>query len=416
LKDLNLKVVERDILERINKKIFDENSFEDIFDMFFDNINQILPCERLDIFIKEENGARVEISRVRVNYSNILMAEGYTIDVPGTVFEQILALKAPYIINLIEDRVKFENNKMLDLLVGEGMRWCSIVPVVTAGNVLGFLSCCTSQANVYSERQAELFEEVARLLRYPMERVFQRTQIDLNYKAYMEMLAFVAHELKSPISSIITLTQTLAEGYYGKIGEKQQEILRRIIKKGEYLHEMSSQYINLSRFESNIMEMEIKLVDFVDDIIEPIIDILLPQIDERAIKLERDYQDVVFPVRCDPDLIKIVVMNLLSNGIKYGNKGGILRLTIEKKYKKFKLTVWNEGPGFSEQEKHRLFKKFSRLLATELIERKGSGIGLYVTWKIIQLHCGRIYAESEQGSWARFIIEIPQYQDLCIIE
>ena len=179
---------------------------------------------------------------------------------------------------------------------------------------------------------------------------------------------------------------------------------------------MSNQYLNLSRFESSMMELKPQLVDFIDDVVEPTIELVAPQIDERGVKLERDYPDTVFPVRCDPNLIKIVMLNLLSNAIKYGNKKGELAITIKKLYRRFSVSVWNEGPGFSESEKRRLFKKFSRLEAKELIERKGSGIGLYMSWKIVQMHGGRIYAESEQGTGARFTVELPQHMDFCIVE
>jgi len=110
--------------------------------------------------------------------------------------------------------------------------------------------------------------------------------------------------------------------------------------------------------------------------------------------------------------MKIVMMNLIGNGIKYGNRGGTLRVSLSKSYKKYEVSVWNEGPGFSEEERYRLFKKFSRLQATELADRKGSGIGLYVSWRIVRLHGGRIFAESQQGSWARFTVELPQYPEM----
>jgi len=261
-----------------------------------------------------------------------------------------------------------------------------------------------------------LLAETATMLQFQFERQQQADRIEKNYRAYMEMLSFVSHELKSPISSIVTLVQTMVNGYYGKMDEKQREILDRILKKAEYLNAVSSQYLNLSRFESSRIDVQPKLVDFIDEVVEPVIDILLPQITERKVTLERDYAETVFPVRCDPDMMKIVIMNLVGNGIKYGNQKSRLRISLVKGFKKFSLSVWNEGPGFSEQERHLLFKKFSRLKAAELIERKGSGIGLYVSWKVVQLHCGRLTADSEHGSWARFTVEMPQYLDLCIVE
>jgi len=72
------------------------------------------------------------------------------------------------------------------------------------------------------------------------------------------------------------------------------------------------------------------------------------------------------------------------------------------------VTVWNEGPGFPESERGKLFRKFSRLQVPELLRRKGSGVGLYTSWRIVNLHGGRISARSEPGAWAEFSFTIPQ--------
>jgi signal transduction histidine kinase len=416
LKESDITPGEHDILSSIGRKAAEGTGLEEIIGTIFTDLRRIMPCNRLDIGMVEENGLRVVIRSVRTDYEPVEASVGYTIDIPGSSYQRALDVRAPFISDPGEHERDFDNHEFSDLLAGEGIRSHIIVPVTAGDIVIGVLSCGSRESGSYAEHHGGLLVEAAKLLRYPVEKAYQADQIEKNYRAYMEMLSFVSHELRSPISSIITLTQTLSDGYYGKLDDRQREIIQRVIKKAEYLHAMSSQYLNLSRFESSMMDLQPRLVDFIDDIIEPVIEILAPQIEERGIKLERKYRETVFPVRCDTDLVKIVMMNLLSNGIKYGNRGGILRITLEKGFKKFLVDVWNEGPGFSEREKHRLFKKFSRLQAAELIDRKGSGIGLYVSWKIVQLHCGRIYAESEQGAWARFTMELPQYQDLCIIE
>jgi signal transduction histidine kinase len=70
--------------------------------------------------------------------------------------------------------------------------------------------------------------------------------------------------------------------------------------------------------------------------------------------------------------------------------------------------VWNEGPGFPDADRPKLFRKFSRLDAPELNRRKGTGVGLYTSWRLVQLHGGRIDADSRPGEWAEFIVTLPQ--------
>lgn len=407
---------ERGLFAAMAGTITEAKNLGEALDRIFQGLAAMVPCERLDAGLLEEDGHRLVIQTVKASYEPVLVTDGYTVDIPGSFYERCIESGRPFISNPAEHRREFETLELSQLLADEGINSHIVVPVAPNGTVLGTLSCGARRGGAFTGHHGVLLAEAARLLQYQIEKAVQADRIEKNYRAYMEMLSFVAHELKSPISSIMTMVQTLGEGYYGKMDERQRDILDRILKKAEYLNAVSSQYLNLSRFEGTMMEPNPRLVDFIDDVLEPIIDILLPQIEERKVRLERDYGSTVFPVRCDPDLLKIVVMNLVGNGIKYGNRGGALRISLVKEFKKFSLAVWNEGPGFSEQEKHLLFKKFSRLKAAELIERKGSGIGLYVSWKIVQLHCGRLTADSERGSWARFTMEMPQYMDLCIVE
>jgi signal transduction histidine kinase len=110
----------------------------------------------------------------------------------------------------------------------------------------------------------------------------------------------------------------------------------------------------------------------------------------------------------DADLLKIVVINLLSNAAKYGFQQGRIELSVELTDGILRFSVFNEGPGWPESEQPRLFKKFTRLQTEELQRRKGTGVGLYTCWRIARLHGGRIFAESKHGEWARFTCEIPQ--------
>ena len=416
MKDFSITTAERDVLEKINLNITKGDTLEEIIDLIFPDLCHILPCNRLDIGLLEENGRRLIIRLVKTDYEPLQVVAGYAADVPGSFYQQVIDSRAPAIYDCSNQSFETGDSELVGLLSGEGISACVTTPFISGIGVIGTLSCGFRGSNPYSEHHCLLLEEITKLLRYTLEKTYQNDQIEKHYQAYKEMLGFVAHELKSPISSIITLTRTMADGYYGKMEKKQSEILQRVIKNAEYLDAISNQYMNLSHFESNVMELRPQLVDFVDDVIEPAVELLLHQIEERAVKLERDYEDTVFPVLCDPDQIKIVMLNLLGNAIKYGNKNGLIRISLIKAYKKFSVTVWNEGPGFAEQEKNRLFKKFSRLEAKELINRKGSGIGLYMSWKIVQMHGGWILAESEHGSWAQFTVALPQHMDFCIVE
>jgi len=218
------------------------------------------------------------------------------------------------------------------------------------------------------------------------------------------------------LASIITLGRTITSGYFGEISDKNKEMVNRIVKKTEYLHNIALEYLNLSRFESGVFNIKQQEVFFIEDVVIPSIEFVETNINEKNMKIIINNNIHDLKVVCDPELIKIVLNNLLSNAVKYGYPDKKIILTVDADENILHVSVWNEGPGFPENEKIKLFRKFSRINTPELMEQSGHGVGLYVTWKIIQLHSGHIWAKSELGKWAEFIFEIPLRMDQCLIQ
>lgn len=224
--------------------------------------------------------------------------------------------------------------------------------------------------------------------------------------SYIEMFSFISHELKSPLDSIITLGRALTQGYLGEISEKHINYIERMIKKAEYLRNITKKYLNFACFENSNLNIIKTKINFVNELLKESLEIVNSQIIEKNISIELDLQSDEYFIECDYDLMQVVMVNLISNGIKYGNRNGLLKISI-KKMENLEVSVWNEGPGFNENDKNNLFQKFSRLEKKELKKEKGTGIGLYMTWKIIQLHKGKIEANSKENEWACFTFNIP---------
>ena len=113
----------------------------------------------------------------------------------------------------------------------------------------------------------------------------------------------------------------------------------------------------------------------------------------------------------DPNLLKIVLTNLLNNAIKYGTKDTIIKVDVKEENGKCVLSVFNRGVGISKEDvEEKLFKKFSRLKQKGTEGVKGSGLGLFICNSIIEKHNGSISVESEPGEWARFTITLPGSQ------
>ena len=274
--------------------------------------------------------------------------------------------------------------------------------------VLGVLFLSAREPKVYTPYHARLWRALAERISQAVEKAWRIEQLTAANQAYNEVLAFVSHELKNPVASMMTDARVLVDGYLGELELRQSQKLERLIKKGGYLLDLIGEYLDLARMEGGSLRLNAAEISLVEEVLEPSFEIIQPQFQDRHMRLERQYPERPGPVVCDPSLLKIVLVNLLGNAVKYGQEGGLIRLRYERLPDHFRVSVWNEGPGFASEERPRLFRKFSRLQSPELKARKGTGVGLYTSWRIAHLHGGRMDATSKQGAWAEFSLEIPQ--------
>lgn len=109
----------------------------------------------------------------------------------------------------------------------------------------------------------------------------------------------------------------------------------------------------------------------------------------------------------DMDLLRIVAVNLIDNGVKYGFDNITVQVNVAVEDGDVVMSVKNPGVGFTKEQARKLFQRFSRLKQKGTEDRRGTGLGLYLTWWIVQKHGGRISADSEPGKWAQFTVRLP---------
>ncbi len=407
---------ERKILGRINDRVAGGKSLTEILDYIFIEANLIIPCDRLDMAFVEDDDRRMVLRYVKARYKPVYLGVGFASDIAGGSIQKVFRSGYPSIIHDMEFHAR--NNPQSDsarLLVREKIRSSMVCPLVVENRPVGMLMCRSRRPGAYGEHEVRLQTAFARRLGQAVEKAYRIEQLSSAMQSYMEMLSFVSHEVKNPVSSIIMLGKTLASGYFGTMEERQREIVERMVKRAEYLLNLTGEYLNLAHFETGKFHLRPRETDFFKDAVSHSLEIIATMAEERGMRVETIIDPALPTVTCDPELMKIVMTNLLSNAVKYGNRGGLLRLTISAGDHRMLVSVWNEGPGFPESEKIRLFRRFSKLQTPELMERRGHGVGLYVTWKILQLHGGRIWADSRHGEWAEFAFEIPLRMDQCLL-
>jgi len=258
------------------------------------------------------------------------------------------------------------------------------------------------------------FDEMAEQLQRQREqieadrRALEKLNEDLQTtnRNYMEMLGFVSHELKNPLSSAIMNVHTVKDGYVGPLNETQKAALESVAKSLRYFREMIANYLDLSRLEKGELRVNPTRVALQSDVVAPIVEGLARALQEKRMTLENEIPPTL-ELNADRDLLRIVYDNLLSNAIKYGREGGKIVLTARANDGTVTLSVWNEGDGIPEDKMNLLFKKFSRIPGTSSAGKKGTGLGLYICKEIVEKHGGKIWAESQVGAWTKFTFELP---------
>ncbi|MFZ9010296.1 MAG: cache domain-containing protein [Anaerohalosphaeraceae bacterium] len=211
-------------------------------------------------------------------------------------------------------------------------------------------------------------------------------------KSYMDLLGFVAHELKGLLASAVINAYSLRDGYLGMINFKQKKAVDSICRNLDYLDATVRKFLNLSRIERG--NLEINKTEFLlsRDVFEVSIQAFSKL--QRTRKLVIDNQiDPSLMICADKDLMQIVANNLVNNAIKYGTDSGQILLTSRDKGEFVTIEVYNDSRPITEAMKDQLFKKFSRLDVPEKKAVKGSGLGLYITKQIVEAHGGSIRVE-----------------------
>ncbi|MBN1852017.1 MAG: GAF domain-containing sensor histidine kinase [Pirellulales bacterium] len=401
---------EKAILQTVNRRVAAGNSIHEVIDFLFESTRSICSCDRLGTAFVEENGVRVTAHDVVAAYEPVLLKKPYSEDLKGSSLRQVIERGTPRIINDLEQYLRENPNSISTrLIVKEGIRSSMTCPLTVDGRQAGLLFRSARQPNAYRDRDVRMHQAIAERLSQAVEKAHRIEQLESANKSYSEMLGFVSHELKSPVASIVTNAKVMLDGYVGDLTPKQREMIEPMVRKGEYLLGLIREYLDLARVEGHQVRFQPSIVnDFQQIVLEPAIEIVLPQIKQKRMALVRDIPDGPLEVTGDPNLLKIVLVNLLDNAAKYGRDEGEIRIQFQRESDAVRISIWNEGLGFSMSERAKLFRKFSRIQRPDLMQQKGTGVGLYSCWKIIQLHGGRITADSEEGHWAEFSFWIPQ--------
>jgi two-component system, NtrC family, sensor kinase len=230
-------------------------------------------------------------------------------------------------------------------------------------------------------------------------------KLEVLNRNYLDLVGFVSHELKGILSSIVLNAYNLRKEYLGPMNEPQKKALANISRNLDYLSSTVKNFLNLSRIEKDEIMLKKTMANLKEQVFDISIESFLQLAQEKNMTLDVQVNPNII-LDMDIGLIQIVVNNLLSNAIKYGAQGGIIKITTKLKPGILEVEVYNDGRPIASIDIDKLFKKFSRLMYAGTEKVKGTGIGLFITHKIIEQHGGEIWVEPKNaGNSFKFTIK-----------
>lgn len=326
----------------------------------------------------------------------------------------------------------------LDYLVALGVRSLDLCCLEVRGEPLGVLLMAYRRENTMSRNDLTRFEEFCqgaavaianartqeRVSAYTerLEELVQQRTADLAVQtaraeeanhAKSQFLANMSHELRTPLTAIVGYSSVLVDGVFGALTDKQQDAINAISRSSEHLKNLIDDVLNLARIESGKEQAEPDNVS-VRDLLHQTHKLMMQTALGKGVMLQPiTVVDEVLNavVYVDPKHIHQIVINLMSNAVKYTPKGGKVWITAELVVDKVKILIHDTGVGIPPSKVAKLFERFERGEDAYSKSQEGTGIGLNLTRKLVELNGGRIGVESQEGTGSIFWLLLPLAAD-----
>jgi signal transduction histidine kinase/HAMP domain-containing protein len=304
-------------------------------------------------------------------------------------------------------------SRVKDALLRFGYRSLLAVPLLVENQVVGALVVNRKMAGAFADRTIELLRTFATQSALALQnaRLFQEIedkgrQLEVANQHKSEFLASVSHELRTPLNAIIGFSEVMLERMFGDVNEKQEEYLNDILSSGRHLLSLINDILDLAKIEAGRMELE--AADFnLPQALDNTLILVRERALRRGIALERTVDERLGEVKGDERKIKQVLLNLLSNAVKFTPEGGRIDVRAALAGGMAEISVTDTGVGIAPEDHAAVFEEFRQVGTDYARKHEGTGLGLALARKFVELHGGKIWVKSQVGQGATFTFTIP---------
>jgi signal transduction histidine kinase len=304
-------------------------------------------------------------------------------------------------------------SRLRENLIASGIRAILAVPMLSEDRLVGCLVVSRNQPGEFPVETIDLLRTFATqsALAIQNARLFEEIadkgrQLEAASRHKSEFLANMSHELRTPLNAVIGFSEVLLQRMFGELNAKQDEYLKDIYASGQHLLSLINDILDLSKIEAGRMEL-IPTPFHLPSALENAVTLVKERAARHAIALHVDVDPRLGEVVGDERKVKQVLLNLLSNAVKFTPEGGRISLKAARGDGVVEIAVTDTGTGIAPEDQAAIFEEFRQVGSDEIRKQEGTGLGLTLARKFVELHGGRIWVRSDVGRGSTFTFTLP---------
>ncbi|GMT42769.1 MAG: hypothetical protein IEMM0002_1180 [bacterium] len=409
-------------INKISSAIHTGATFDEIFEIIFDQLKTVIPYNRIGLSTLDESGENLTVIKAKSDKPTSL-GKGYSCGFRRTSLLKVLEARKIRVISNLKEYVERTGRKTdyNEKLLKEGVRSSLTIPLFVAGRPTGFLFFSSLKPNAYTkESMGDHYEFFRKFVDSMQDHIavalekgmaitrLQETNAKLKELSALkdEFLSIVSHDLRSPLTAIIGFGRMLTRDRNNPLNEKQGKSVKIILRSAEHLLILLNDVMGVATMNSGRMELNLAKVR-ISGVLKESITAMSFNAKSRNIKIKHESKCTNLEIMADKSKMFQLFNNLIGNGIKFSPEGKTLVIGECCSADVYRFEITDNGPGIDEKYHEAIFEKFVQLGKIKSKKRSGTGLGLSICKMITDLHGGTIGVNSEPGEGSTFYFDIP---------
>ncbi len=389
------------ITQAAASSIDSQERIENVVEALFNNLGQV----DVTLMIANDTTQQLEVIAARGSQQNQTLFS-YHEGLPG----QAVQLGQPMMINDIRELPDFKTGY-------QGSLAQLVVPLNLGGRTIGLIDVQSQQVDAFSEQDLRLLQSLSvslaatiqtgRLIEDIQEANSRLRELD---QLKTQFLANMSHELRTPLNSIIGFSRVILKGIDGPITNEQEEDLTSIYTSGQHLLSLINDILDVARIEAGKMTLAYEFIN-IAEMANSVHATVRGLVKDKDIELDWQIEEGLPLIEADSMRLRQILLNFLSNAAKFTEKGRITLHIFQDAPDQIHIAIEDTGIGIAEEDFDVLFEAFEQVDSSATRVFGGTGLGLPITKKLIELHQGHVWAESEVDVGTTFHVTLPIYQN-----